>query len=281
MSASNPGLVRRFFRGVWRVVDVSRRVVLNLIFLLILARGGAAPCCAAARSRWPTRPSWCSASTARSPSSAPATCARPRSTSCAARPRRRRCSCATSSPSWTRPPRTTKIVSAVLILDELEATGLATLREIGAAVDRFRATGKKVVAWGSSFDQRQYYIAAHADEVYLHPLGAVNVTGFGGVQQLLQGCARQGRRQRQGAACRHLQGLRRGLRRQRAFARGARGRQRAARLALEDLHRRGREAAQARARLGDEVDRRGAGSGCRRSAATAPSWRSPTRRSTA
>jgi protease-4 len=39
-----------------------------------------------------------------------------------------------------------------------------------------------VVAWGSSFDQRQYYIAAHADEVYLHPMGAVNVTGFGGVQ---------------------------------------------------------------------------------------------------
>jgi protease-4 len=75
-----------------------------------------------------------------------------------------------------------KISSAVLILDELDATGLATLREIGAAVDRFRAKGKKVVAWGSSFDQRQYYIAAHADEVYLHPMGAVNVTGFGGVQ---------------------------------------------------------------------------------------------------
>ena len=70
----------------------------------------------------------------------------------------------------------------MLILDELDATGLATLREIGAAVDRFRAKGKKVVAWGSSYDQRQYYIAAHADEVYLHPMGAVNVTGFGGVQ---------------------------------------------------------------------------------------------------
>ena len=36
MSASNPGPVRRFFRGAWRVVDVSRRVVLNLLFLLIL-----------------------------------------------------------------------------------------------------------------------------------------------------------------------------------------------------------------------------------------------------
>ena len=36
MSASNPGPVRRFFRGAWRVIDVSRRVVLNLLFLLIL-----------------------------------------------------------------------------------------------------------------------------------------------------------------------------------------------------------------------------------------------------
>ena len=36
MSSSNPGPVRRFFRGAWRVVDVSRRVVLNLLFLIIL-----------------------------------------------------------------------------------------------------------------------------------------------------------------------------------------------------------------------------------------------------
>ena len=50
MSASNPGPVRRFFRGAWRVVDVSRRVVLNLIFLLIvlliliaLAKSGPGP----------------------------------------------------------------------------------------------------------------------------------------------------------------------------------------------------------------------------------------------
>ena len=36
MSSSNPGPVRRFFRGVWRVVDVSRRVVLNLLFMIIV-----------------------------------------------------------------------------------------------------------------------------------------------------------------------------------------------------------------------------------------------------
>jgi hypothetical protein len=36
MSASNPGPVRRFFRTLWRLVDASRRVVLNLVFLFIL-----------------------------------------------------------------------------------------------------------------------------------------------------------------------------------------------------------------------------------------------------
>ena len=60
--------------------------------------------------------------------------------------------------------------------------GFSTLREIAAAIDRFKASGKKVVAWGSHYDQRQYYIAAHADEVYLHPLGMVYIAGFGSLR---------------------------------------------------------------------------------------------------
>jgi len=64
----------------------------------------------------------------------------------------------------------------------MRPTGFSTLREIAAAVDRFKAGGKKVVAWGSSYDQDQYYIAAHADELYLHPLGMVYLSGFGGVR---------------------------------------------------------------------------------------------------
>ncbi|UGQ44731.1 signal peptide peptidase SppA [Massilia endophytica] len=72
-----------------------------------------------------------------------------------------------------------QIAGAVLVLDEMEGGGQAMLREVGAAVDRFRASGKKVVAWGSSYNQRQYQIAAHADEVYMHPMGAVVLDGFG------------------------------------------------------------------------------------------------------
>jgi protease-4 len=72
-----------------------------------------------------------------------------------------------------------QISGVVLILDEMQGGGQAMLREIGAALERFKAGGKKVVAWGSSYNQRQYQIAVHADEVYLHPMGAVLLEGFG------------------------------------------------------------------------------------------------------
>ncbi|WP_317205667.1 signal peptide peptidase SppA, partial [Janthinobacterium sp.] len=71
------------------------------------------------------------------------------------------------------------ITAAVLVLDDLQGGGLASLREVAAALDRFRASGKKVTAWGSSYSQRQYLVAAHASEVLLHPMGGVLLDGFG------------------------------------------------------------------------------------------------------
>src|SRR5471030_1576374 len=71
------------------------------------------------------------------------------------------------------------IGSMVLILDDLQSGGLASLREVAAGVERFRASGKKVVAWGASYNQRQYLVAASANEVYVHPMGGVMLEGFG------------------------------------------------------------------------------------------------------
>lgn len=73
-----------------------------------------------------------------------------------------------------------KINNAVLMLDGMQGAGLPMLREVAAALERFKASGKKVIAWGSSFDQRQYFLAAHANEVYMHPMGNVMLSGFGG-----------------------------------------------------------------------------------------------------
>ncbi|MFN7725319.1 MAG: signal peptide peptidase SppA [Rubrivivax sp.] len=72
------------------------------------------------------------------------------------------------------------ISRAVLILDNFAGAGLPTLRELAAALERFKAAGKPVVAWGSGYSQRQYYLAAHASEVWLHPMGAVDIQGLGG-----------------------------------------------------------------------------------------------------
>ena len=71
------------------------------------------------------------------------------------------------------------ITQALLLLDDFSGAGGATLHEVGAALARFKAAGKPVVAWGSNFDQRQYLLAAQASEVWLHPMGGVLVQGYG------------------------------------------------------------------------------------------------------
>lgn len=73
-----------------------------------------------------------------------------------------------------------KISSVVILLDQMQNAGLPMLREIALGLDQFKASGKRVVAWGSSYNQKQYFLAAHADEVYLHPMGMVELEGFGG-----------------------------------------------------------------------------------------------------
>lgn len=72
-----------------------------------------------------------------------------------------------------------KRISRILLLPgDLHAGGFAALREVGDALDRFRATGKPVIAWAANMDQGQYYLAAHADKVLLDPQGSLMLTGL-------------------------------------------------------------------------------------------------------
>jgi len=74
---------------------------------------------------------------------------------------------------------TDKHITRILLLpDQLQAGGFAALREVGAALDRFRAAGKPVIAWGVNYDQGQYYLAAHADRLLVDPQGGVMITGL-------------------------------------------------------------------------------------------------------
>ena len=71
-----------------------------------------------------------------------------------------------------------RIKAVVLDLDGLGGTGLSKLQEVGAELARFKESGKPVIAVGDGFTRDQYYLAAQADDVYMHPMGMVLVDGY-------------------------------------------------------------------------------------------------------
>jgi protease-4 len=76
----------------------------------------------------------------------------------------------------------------VLVLDTqfMSGGGQPTLEELSRAIREFRASGKKVIAYGVDFEKPQYYLAAQADEIYVDPLGAVLIDGYEGYQYFLK-----------------------------------------------------------------------------------------------
>lgn len=71
-----------------------------------------------------------------------------------------------------------RIQAVVLELDGLETGGLAKLQTVGQAIDKVRAAGKKVIAYGNGYSRDQYYLASRADEVIMHDLGMVYLEGY-------------------------------------------------------------------------------------------------------
>jgi len=71
-----------------------------------------------------------------------------------------------------------RIHALYLDLGGMEGLGVARLAEITAAIDSFRESGKPVIAFSDFYEQGQYYVAAHADEIYLDPQGIAFIDGF-------------------------------------------------------------------------------------------------------
>ena len=67
----------------------------------------------------------------------------------------------------------------VLDLRNMRRAGISKLQSIGTALERFSSSGKQIFAFGDYFNQQQYYLAAYADRLYLNPMGAVMLHGFG------------------------------------------------------------------------------------------------------
>lgn len=72
-----------------------------------------------------------------------------------------------------------RIEAIVLQLDGLGGGGLDKMRLVAQALTDFKESGKPIYAIGDYYGQNQYYLAAHADNVYLNPMGAMIIEGYG------------------------------------------------------------------------------------------------------
>ena len=72
-----------------------------------------------------------------------------------------------------------RITSIVMRLDGLSYGGISKMQEIAEALQVFRESGKKIYAVGDFYTQDQYWLAAQADEIYLNPMGGVDLEGYG------------------------------------------------------------------------------------------------------
>ncbi|MDR2845571.1 MAG: signal peptide peptidase SppA [Puniceicoccales bacterium] len=75
-----------------------------------------------------------------------------------------------------------KHVCGLFITGSLEAqnfgSGFAALAEVRRAIEDFKATGKPVVAYLDNPSLKNYYVAATADTIYLHPYAELGVRGM-------------------------------------------------------------------------------------------------------
>ena len=71
-----------------------------------------------------------------------------------------------------------RILGVRLDLSALSAAALPHLQEVRTAIDKFKASGKPVMAYADNLSQAQYYLAATADELYVHPMGNIALNGY-------------------------------------------------------------------------------------------------------
>lgn len=73
-----------------------------------------------------------------------------------------------------------RITTLVLKLDNLAIPTVYASKsyQLADAVERFKQTGKSVIALGNGYSQAGYLIASHADEIWMHPFGNIILPGY-------------------------------------------------------------------------------------------------------
>ena len=72
-----------------------------------------------------------------------------------------------------------KNISMIYMTPENISCGTAQLEEIRAALERFRKSGKPIVAYCNSFGNGSYYLASVADKIIIDPASENMITGVG------------------------------------------------------------------------------------------------------
>ncbi len=175
MSEQKPGVIRRFFRGLWNTLNFTRRLVFNLLFLFVLLI-----VLAAIFGGGRTLQNQTALVLAPQGELVEQFSADPASRAFARmlgeeQPETQLRDVLHAIEKAAKDPRIDRIV---LRPDQLGGAGLASLREVGAALAKFKVSGKQVVAYADYLEQKQYYLAASADEIYLHPEGALLIEGL-------------------------------------------------------------------------------------------------------
>ncbi|WP_439293900.1 signal peptide peptidase SppA [Lonepinella sp. BR2882] len=71
-----------------------------------------------------------------------------------------------------------RIKGLVLDLNYFEGADLPALEYVGSAIQHFKAQHKPVIALSENYSQDQYFLASFADEIYLNPVGTVDIYGL-------------------------------------------------------------------------------------------------------
>jgi protease IV len=66
-------------------------------------------------------------------------------------------------------------------------SGYAVMAEVRAAIAKFQATGKKIIAYDVGWSEQKYYLASMADEVILNPMGILEFNGLSSQQTFFKG----------------------------------------------------------------------------------------------
>lgn len=174
---TQPSLLYRFVRGCWRLLDFSRRLAMNLVFLLIVFAVLAA--LLAQRPALLDRTALVIAPDARlveQYSIDPGAMAIQRAFGQGSKEVRLRDILRALAAAKTDP----RIERIVIRPDLIQAGGgLAQLREIAQALREVRDAGKEVIAYADNLDQKGYLLAAQANTIYLNPAGSITLNGLG------------------------------------------------------------------------------------------------------